>query len=323
MPFMLRAILFLIASVASFMHIDAEERRTIPNELSQTWPWELVSMDFPRGTFNSNDLQVQSTAALVETTDPKTRERSRKNVPVDDTPNAWTRHAQLEQTTQDGEDIDRVWFIASVLGKESINRGRKSHQKAPKALNVVIKPGSATDDSMKVAENESFYLIDNGVYEFRLRKSLTFAEAQPLHKVKHWIGGMRTNGSDAWDGKAFFEGTAAVTSVDVAILNQGPVFWDFKVTYNFKNETSDKTVSALPLMLGKQSFRYDVTNNILPSKEIPVEQNRYEVKIRFVVGDPWIDIAERYRLPRDKKVANWGIHQYHIHWGPKRGPPSL
>ena len=118
---------------------------------------------------------------------------------------------------------------------------------------------------------------------------------------------MRVGNSGAQDGRAWFDGNGKVTSVTTEIINQGPVFIDLHITYTFEGE-SDGSVAALPLELGKQVHNWEP--NKPPREEVEKRAYHYELKLRFAMGDPWIEVNERYHLPRDGAIKPWGIHQY-------------
>jgi hypothetical protein len=133
---------------------------------------------------------------------------------------------------------------------------------------------------------------------------------------------MRVKGTQAWDGRAWFEGSFPVKSVRTEVVQQGPVFADFKITYEFVDNGEDgEKVTAMPLQLGKQSYRW--APNEFAREEIPRRTKSYEVALRFVMDDPWIDINERYVFPRDPDNEPWGVVQYWMQWGNPKGAPPL
>jgi hypothetical protein len=252
----------------------AAERRDIANPLGQDWPWELVSMDFPSGVAKPDWVAT-----------------------IDGVNGA--RPCQVERVTVDGKEMDRVWFVATLAGTQ-------------KTATVTFDSGKAVSP-LSAREDGAYTVIDNGVYEFRLAN---YAKLSPggkrLGDVPHWLGGLRVKGEKAWDGRAAFEGTSVVASVEQAVVSTGPVFMDYKITYRFADPGEDGTVEAVPLMLGKQSFRFEP--NVIPAEKIPKRDRHYELKVRFVMGDPWAEIVERYHLPPDES-ASFKIHQYIIHFG--------
>ncbi|GEM_PF-2112842 len=216
-------------------------------------------------------------------------------------PNGTLRPLQIE--TEKGER--RAWFVAT-LGKE------KSHTLSLK--------GDAASPGIQINEGKEGYLIDNGLYEFRVRKSRRFSPALPLSEVPHWNGGARLSGKGAWDGRAWSEGNAKVKEVEVKILRQGPVFVDMHILYHFEGEV-DGSTEALPLELGKQVHAWKP--NTPPREEIPKRANHYEAKVRFVMGDPWVEVNERFRLPRDKDAGSFGVHQHWVSWGEPKDSPDI
>ena len=217
------------------------------------------------------------------------------------------RPVQVQRVAVDGKAIDRAWFIATLDGRE------------PVTLN--IEPGVA-EPGLAVAEEPSFYVIDNGVYQFRVRRFAgDLPEPRPLNEVAHWIGGMRVGGAGPWDGRAWFDGNAMVTGVTTQILERGPVFVQMRIVYRFADADTGQTTQAMPLANGKQTHTF--APNRLPSEAAPRLSRHYEVLVRFTAGDPWIDINERYHLPRDGAIEPWGIHQYWLAWGRPVEVPAI
>jgi hypothetical protein len=267
----------LFLSILAVAAVGAAETRTIANPLGQDWPWELVSMDFTPGAVKSDWV-----VTIDGVSDP--------------------RPLQIESTTVDGKPTERVWFLATVDRKQ-------------KEATVTFAPGKASSP-LRVEGTGDATLVDTGIAEIRLH----LGEIPPgtaLAKVSHWFGGVRVRGSQTWDGRAHFDGTATVDAVDVTTVASGPVFAEWHISYVFTDIGRDGTESAVPLMLGKHSFRYQP--NQIPTETIPRDQRRYEVAIRAIASHPWVEIAERYHLPRDPNVKDWGINQYTLSLGK---PPS-
>jgi hypothetical protein len=253
--------------------LAAAETRSIPNPLGQDWPWELVSMDFAPGV-----LQDGWVASIDGVDGP--------------------RPIQIERLQSDDKAIERVWFIATLA-------------RTQKEATVTFAPGRAAS-SLRIACGDGFTTVDTGVAELRLRLGSP-AAGTPLSDVPHWLGGVRVKGQETWDGRARFDGNATVAAVQAQQIAAGPVFAEWRLTYAFSDPGRSGTVEAVPLMLGKHSFRYPP--NRIPTETIPKDERRYEVAIRAIAGSPWIEVAERYRLPRDKAIATWGAHQYTITLG--------
>lgn len=262
-----------VLPIALPIALTAAEIRTIPNPLGQDWPWELVSMDFATGAVHAD--WVATLAGIPE-----------------------PRPLQIEKIQVDGKSMDRVWFIATVGGKQ-------------KEAEVTFSPGSPGKASslLQISGSGATTEIDTGVAEIRLRLG-ALTKGTPLNKVPHWLGGVRVKGDNEWDGRAWFDGSAPVAALEVTTTATGPVFAEWHLTYVFSDPGSNGTASAVPLMLGKQSFRY--APNQVPSETISHDERRYEVAIRAVAGHPWVEIAERYHLPRDPSVEGFGINQYTI-----------
>jgi len=228
--------LFLIIFLVTFSSFA--QTRTINNELKMQWPEELVYMDFPAGSMKSK------TSVELKSVEYQKGEYEHEK---------WLRPIQVEQVTVNGKKIDRVWYKATLKGssyKDSKGRAKKSpapYKASVEFASKNIKAGI----SMKTSGDH--YLINNGVYEFRLRKYSKFAQPVPMNKLKHFIAGMRPLNSKVWEGKAFFEGTAEVHSVKTEILNSGPVFIDVKLTFDYGSKDLGET-DAVKLMLGKQKL---------------------------------------------------------------------
>ncbi|MBE7464209.1 MAG: hypothetical protein HS116_12080 [Planctomycetes bacterium] len=284
----------LLAAVAP---LQAAEMRTIPNELKMRFPWDMVYMDFPEGS--QKEPLVVHLVSEERPSSSKDKKSDRLIQPVKD---GWVRPAQIEKVTVDGKPMDRVWFVATLSGEETAAQVTFRTQE--------IAPG------IRMRAEGDYYLIDNGVYELRLRKYGELPGPTPIGSLKHWLGGMRVKGHQSWDGKAFFEGSGKVIRVESTILNKGPVFVDVHLRYVFECDTPEGKVGAVPLMLGKWSHTYKP--NRVPSEDVPLYEMAYDVAIRFVMGDPWIEVVERYHLPPDPTVKSWGIHQYNILWGATR-----
>jgi len=272
---------------------SAPIEKTIPNQLKMHWPWELVYFDFPAGSLKG-DTSVEIPG--VEELRP---------VQV------------IESIDSDGQKVDRAWFIATVNKQETKDKKGKVRSSIPPELPIKFHPGKKSEAMINVESEGDFFIINNGIYEFRLRKYAKGLESPlPLEQVKHWMGGARLEGTDKWDGRANFDGNARVTDVEVKHINSGPVFHDFHVVYTFEENEDKGTTEALPVELGKQTYKWEP--NVLPKEEVTKKTHTYEAKLRFTAGDPWVEVVERYRLPRDKDIKPWGIHQYTIHWGPVR-----
>ena len=93
----------MLAVITMSAYAAADEARTITNPLGMNFPWDMVSMDFPAGTFKG-DTKV--------------------TVAGEDRP------VQVEQVEVDGKTIDRAWFFATLGGKE-------------KSVDVTFAPGKA------------------------------------------------------------------------------------------------------------------------------------------------------------------------------------
>ena len=205
---------------------------------------------------------------------------------------------------------DVVWSYVSISNKDS--EGKKMDVGTVPAK---FKFNSATP-GITVNNEGDFFLIDNGTYQFKLRNYRgKLGKTIPLAKFPHWCGGMKTKSQRNWDGKAFFESNAPVTGAKTEVINQGPVFWDFKVTYFFQQPVGGRVadVEAVPLALGKQAHLFEP--NKIPREKIRGEHFHYELLLRFVMDDPWIDVNERFHFPKDEEASPFGISHYYLEWG--------
>ncbi|MCC5847188.1 MAG: hypothetical protein JJU29_03765 [Verrucomicrobia bacterium] len=271
----------------------AQVEGVIPNTLRSSWPWDLTYLEV--------DAEIADTLATA-------------------TASGHTRPVQIERVQRDGREIARAWFVATIDEEESYedSRGRNVTgilDRVPVTFGTEeIPPG------ISMRDQDTYHLIDNGMYEFRLRKGQQFTDPRPFSEVPHWFAGGRVKGTEAWDGRAWFEGDALVRGVEVEILQQGPVFIDVAVRYDFVAE-EDGLTSALPLQLGKQV--HDWEPNQPPREEIPKLSHAYEVHLRFVMGDPWIEANERFHLPASDAAGPFGIHQHWMAWGDPTNAPDL
>lgn len=305
--------LFLLLAGGLFLGMAwANQVRVIPNVMKQSWSGEHVYMDFPAGTFKG-PISVQVTGEEVESRD-ENKKLIREMKAVEGEP---LKPAQLERVQVDGKPVDRVWFIARVVGREvKDSKGKIRRGKPTSAQEVTFFDGRETASSLEVKKEKGWLLVDNGVYEFRLRHYADQSMGQTLGKIRHWLAGHRVKGTEPWDGKAFFNGTAVVEKVELKAINTGPVFHDYHLVFTFADADLEGMANQPTLELGKQSHKW--VAGLYPREDVPKKSKHYELKIRFVVNDPWIEVVERYRLPRDEAIGSFGVHQYFIHWGETR-----
>ncbi len=176
---------------------------------------------------------------------------------------------------------------------------------------MTFAPGHAATP-LSVQRDGPATVIDTGVAELRLRLDAPAAPTA-LAEVPHWLDGVRVRGQSIRDMHARFAGDARVAGVQVEELARGPVFAAWHLTYVFAEPGTSGTAEAVPLMLGKQSFRF--APDRIPQETIARQQRRYEVAVRAVMGDPWIEVVERYHLPREDPATASGRHQYTIALG--------
>ncbi len=171
-----------------------------------------------------------------------------------------TRPAQVEKL-EGGKA--RIWFIASLKGGND----------APKEQAVTLVAGKNASP-LKISRGENWITIDNGVSQFRVPDFASRADfkARPLKEMPTVLGGIKgQNETGAFYGKSWFESENIVTSARTEILASGPVFVTVRVTYNFAPPQGAK----------------------------PGTDYSYQATLRFVSGDAWIDVSEKYNLPTD------------------------
>jgi hypothetical protein len=244
------------------------------DHLRLNWPWDLTYRDYPKGTFGDEPLVVRF--------------------------GDMTRPAQVERRA----DADRVWFVATLSAPQ---RGELTP-----TVTFTIEPGRV-EPGITMNDDGSHHVIDNGKYQFRVPHSVTPVSPLPLERMPHWIAGVRAAGEQAWDGRAWFDGTAPCVGMDVQVRQAGPVWIELAITYRFEQPPAAAQVEAVPLATGKQTHTF--APNHTPREMVAKDELRYELLVRFVMGDPWVDVNERYRLPRDEGIKPWGIHGYFLHVG--------
>ncbi|MDA3963442.1 MAG: hypothetical protein PF961_21860 [Planctomycetota bacterium] len=268
--------------------LAAVETRTLPNGRAEHWPHELVSMDFPIDQLDAYQVVTGMGDA---------------------------RPVQWERTERNGKPVARAWFIATITGSEETDdRGRTKRIKPAKQVELSFDTGSVPT-GLSLREDGDYYLINNGVFDMRIRRSAALSAPLPFEQIPHWFGGSRVSGTDSWDGKAYMQGTSMVSAVETEIVNQGPVLIDLKITYTFVANQATGSVDALPLLPSKRTHFEVEHDGIQQRTTIPADSHHYSVLVRIVAGDPWAEVSERYHLPKDPAIADWGQHQYCILWG--------
>jgi len=279
------ALLSLLTLPLLALTAPAQVTDTIPNDLQLSWPNDLTYLE-------ASADQVKNTNTIAITTEQLAE-------PL-------LRPGQVQPI--DGRDTVRVWFLATI---EHVGEGR-GH--APASATVELRPGDAVASPLSIETHDDHYLIRNGPYDYRLRRYPSkFASPIALGDVPHWQMGAKPAGAAAWDGRAYFDGSSRVVAANTQIIAQGPVFIDAKITYTFAEPGEDGTTDALPMALGKQTHTW--APNRPPRQTIPKQARHLTVLIRFVAGDPWIEVNERFHLPPDESVPGFGIHQQWFHWG--------
>lgn len=263
----------------------AEVRTVIPNHLRQHWPMDPTYVVLPPD--QAEGLTV------AEIGDHR-------------------RPVQIEHAVVDGRPIARAWFMATIDERERYEDDRGRTVTGIVADVPVRLADGEIEPGIRLQETDQFFIIDNGIYQFRVRQSQTFDTPRPLSEVPHWSGGMRLGGEGAWDGRAWFEGDSLVRGVRVEVVKQGPVFIDIAVVYDFESE-ADGVTAALPLEMGKQTYRWQPNT---PPREMVTKLDRaYELRLRFLMSHPLIEINERFHLPRSSGAADSGPHRYLMAWG--------
>ena len=268
--------LFVALGVAAAAATAAEPVRfTIRNPLNLGWPWDLTHHDFPAGTFQ------QGTSYVVTVADV-------------------TRPAQLERAMRDGKAVDRLWFVATLPGGKE----------APESFEATVSPGSAPSPLTLKAEGHRL-VVDNRPFSMALRSFKASGEPVPLRDVPHWFGGVRFGDGPGFVGTAWFDGDATVEAVEVKPLVTGLVFCDIEVRIRFADPGADGQTQALPMVPGKQTHTY--APNEIPTEPVVREQRHYRAVLRFVMGDPWVEVVERYHLPG---AGTKDAHGYTLNFGP-------
>jgi hypothetical protein len=107
------------------------------------------------------------------------------------------------------------------------------------------------------------------------------------------LGGVKTAGANEFWGKAHFEGDSVVTGARTEILARGPVFITIKITFDIAAD--GPTEAAKPI--GGEPNAADINlgkTSAAPTPKTP----HYAATLRFVMGDPWVEIDESYFMPR-------------------------
>jgi len=215
-----------------------------------------------------------------------------------------TRPTQLERVTVGGRERARLWTVATIVGKD-----------AGGDVPALLRPGNAPS-ALSVREEGEFYVVANGVFEARIRRYAgALAQPTPLERVPHWLGGVCVAGQDRWDARARFEGPPLIRAARTEIVARGPVHVDLLIT--LAGAEPEGTTEAVPLTSGKQSFLFPP--DAIPRETVPRRTHHYQARVRIVLDDPWIDVAERAHFPRDPAIQPWGFSQHVIDFGGAQG----
>ncbi|MFP4432850.1 MAG: PspA/IM30 family protein [Phycisphaerae bacterium] len=254
------AVLTVIAAPFS-ASADDVHTFTIQNPLNLHWPWELTHKDFPAGTLDADEDWTV-------------------------TMNGETRPAQLEQATKrDGTKVDRLWFVATVPKRDG---------RSESGTQVVVRPGKEYSP-LSVKRDGRFVVLGNGRLSLVLQEFTAKGGGVPLKDAKHWFSGLGLDGRHTSFGRAKFSGFAKVSRSRIKVLRQGPVFCDVAIEYDFEGAKVSGKTPAVPMTPGKRSHTYKP--NEIPTEMVPQESPHYRVVLRMVMGDPWVELVERYHLP--------------------------
>ncbi len=289
---MKRALLLGLLPLAALA--DPVQTYTLPNDLHLQWPSDLVSLPAPKLRTEPGDVFTLTVEG----------------------------HERPVQVGKAPDGSDAIWSVVTAVEKTDKDAKGRARMPADIVAELNLRPqGSLPADAcLHVDDGKDFFTVSNGRYEFRLRKYAgRLANPVELKDLPHWIGGMRPAGTETWDGVAAFDGSARVVAAETEMLASGPVFAEFRVRLVFEGaETPDGTVPALPLANGKQTHFWKPAE--IPLQDLPKFEKAYEARVRFVWDDPWIDVAELYRLPPCPGANSFNIHQYTLAWGaPAKG----
>jgi hypothetical protein len=264
--------LLLLSLAGALMAGEVLHRDVLRNPLRQQWPHELVRRDLPAA--------VAARIAAVTVGGGEMRP-----VQVASTPNA--------------DGTVGCWFIASLQGGTATDaKGRGRRDPAPAELPLEFHGPAAATGAISRQRDDEFLIIDAGCYTLRLRHfAAGLPTPVPLAQAPHFLGGVGLPCVAGLDGIASFTGDATVVGIDAEIVADGPVFVELRYTYRFADAEADGTAPAPELAAGKRSHRWPTP--VPPVTAVPKRPRHYEALVRCVVGDPWIEVVERYRLPAD------------------------
>lgn len=142
----------------------------------------------------------------------------------------------------------------------------------PKA--IAIRGGAAPSVlTVTRSQTRNQLTVYNGVARFHLPDFAgKFAPPRPLKSISPLVAGIATGEDREVPCKSWFEGDALVTGARTELVAHGPVFATVKITYEIAG--------------GGKGGRC-----------------RYTAQLRFVAGDPWIDVTEKYSLPSDTRYC--------------------
>lgn len=211
------------------------------------------------------------------------------------------RPAQLQPA--EGDRPARLWFIATLPGGKG----------APGSVGGRIVPGR-TDSPLRLERAEGLVLVGNGVYEARFPDlNQTFSSPRPLRELAPILGGVRVPGADdgRWYGRARYESDAPVRSVATRIVERGPVYLVIHQRIEIAAPAAEQPPAA-PADAAEGDF------DAVPAKALDATAMFYDVTVRCVVGDPWIDVSEHHHLPpQPDQIGSVANYQFEL------GPTDL
>ena len=246
-----RSVAFVSLLLPPFITHGQESIHTIANPLQLHWPWELVHVDVPVDA-SRGDLSVRIGEEL--------------------------RPAQVGAVSADGKSV-AVWFIATLPSP----RGIREAPHPPTQIAII--PGKVASP-LQVRTEGDHWVVENGIYEFRVPSFKGFKGPRPAKEVPTILGGVKRKEDAAFFGKSWFEGEGQIQNATTEIVVSGPVFVEIKVTYHF--------VPGAPSPLGEPAENFDQAKPVVTGNS---KHDFYEATLRFVMGDPWVDVTEKYRLP--------------------------
>jgi len=189
-----------------------------------------------------------------------------------------TRPAQIA-VGPDGKS-QQLWFLATVKKPEKGDTNPTGGK-----TEVTIVP-TKSPSPLAITKFGANWVVSNGEFEFQIPNFEKFSGVKPLKDLPAILGGVRRAGDPQFFGKSSWTGDALVKNARTEVLASGPVFIDLKVTIELETAGfGDGAAQAVPNFDNAKSADL---------KDVP--KGIYEAILRFVAGDPWADVTERYNL---------------------------